>query len=144
MDLSASTRIARPPAEVFAYVMDVRHDVDWRTGVVEAAFTTDHELGVGSEGFDRVDANGRQMTSRWVVTEFVAGSHARWELVEGPISGTGGYICELAEGGTTFTLESHVQPTGAYRMLGPVFGWMGRRQNRADVDRLKQLLESSR
>ena len=42
---------------------------------------------------------------------------------------------------TRFTLEAHVKPTGWYRLLGPIFGRIGLRQNLADVQRLKTLLE---
>ena len=142
MDLSASVYIERPPAEVFDFVMDVPHDAQWRTGVVEAAYTTDPPHGVGSTGFDRVEANGRSMAANWAVFEFEPGSHARWNLTSGPIRGTGGYVCEPKDSGTRFTLEARVRPTGVYALMGPVFGLIGRRQNRGDVQRLKQLLEN--
>ena len=143
MDLSATIVIDRPAAEVFDYVMAVSHDAEWRTGVVEAGFTSDPPLGVGTTGFDRVEANGREMTAEWTVSEFDPGAFARWTLDSGPIRGTGGYICE-AEGDTTrFTLEAHVTPTGWYRLMGPIFGRIGRRQNQSDVERLKSILEAS-
>ena len=143
MDASAQIDIDRPPADVFAYVMQVSNDANWRTGVVEAGFTTEPPVGVGTEGFDRVDANGRSAESRWRVIEWEPGSHARWDLVSGPIAGTGGYLCApQGDGGTEFTLEAHIRPTGFYRLLGPIFGLLGRRQNRADVAKLKRILES--
>jgi hypothetical protein len=143
MNASAHIHIDRSPADVFAYVMQVSNDANWRTGVVEAGFTTESPVTVGSEGFDRVDVNGRTAEARWRVFEWEPGSHARWDLVSGPIAGTGGYICAPdAEGGTEFTLEADVQPKGLYRLLGPVFGLLGRRQNRADVAKLKGILES--
>ncbi len=49
---------------------------------------TEPPVGVGTEGFDRVDANGRSAESRWRVTEWEPDSHARWDLVSGPIAGT--------------------------------------------------------
>jgi hypothetical protein len=143
MDASAQIYVDRPPADVFAYVMQVSNDANWRTGVVEAAFTTEPPLGLGTEGFDRVEANGRSAESRWRVIEWEPGSHARWDLVSGPIAGTGGYLCAPhGDDGTEFTLEAHIRPTGFYRLLGPIFGLMGRRQNRADVAKLKQILEA--
>ena len=53
-----------------------------------------------------------------------------------------GYICEQAGTGTRFTLEAHVKPAGWYRLLGPIVGMIGRRQNRSDVRKLKAILES--
>jgi hypothetical protein len=81
------------------------------------------------------------MVSSWTVFEYEPGILARWTLDSGPIRGTGGYICEEAGDKTRFTLEAHVKPTGWYRLLGPIFGRIGRRQNLTDVQRLKTLLE---
>lgn len=141
MDLSASVDIDRPASEVFAYVIDVAHDTQWRTGVVEAAYTSDGEPGVGATGYDKVAADGREAVATWTVFDYEQGSHARWTLDSGPMQGTGGYVCEGAGNATTFTLEAHVTPGGWYRLLGPVFGMIGRRQNQADVRKLKGILE---
>lgn len=143
MDSSATIVINRPAAEVFDYVMEVPHDAEWRTGVVEAAFTSDEAIGVGTTGFDRVEANGREMVAIWTVFEYEPDTLARWTLDSGPIRGSGGYICEKAGEGTRFTLEAHVKPTGGYRLLGPIFGMIGRRQNHADVRKLKAILEGT-
>jgi hypothetical protein len=141
MNLTATITIKRPASDVFDYVMEVRHDAQWRSGVVEASFTSDGPFGVGTTGFDRIEANGRSMVSSWTVFEYEPGILARWTLDSGPIRGTGGYICEEAGDDTRFTLEAHVKPAGWYRLLGPIFGRIGRRQNLADVRRLKTLLE---
>jgi len=141
MDSSASIQIDRPPTDVFDFVIDIPNDAKWRTGVVEAAYTSSGPPGVGSTGYDRIDANGRQMTAEWEVFDFLAGSHARWNLVSGPIAGTGGYICEPSGGGTRFTLEAHIKPTGYLRLMGPIFGLIGRRQTRRDAAALKRILE---
>jgi hypothetical protein len=142
MDLSATIDVDRPATDVFAYVMNVSHDAQWRTGVVEAGFTSTGALGVGTTGYDKVDANGREAVATWTVYDYEADSHARWTLDAGPIRGTGGYICDPIGAGTRFTLEAHVKPTGWYRILGPLFGMIGRRQNRADVRKLKGILET--
>jgi hypothetical protein len=143
MNSSATIVINLPTAEVFGYVMEVPHDAQWRTGVVEAAFTSDEPIGVGTTGFDRVEANGREMVVTWTVFEYEPGILARWTLDSGPIRGSGGYICEKAGDGARFTLEAHVKPTSGYRLLGPIFGMIGRRQNRSDVRKLKAILEGT-
>lgn len=142
MDASASIHIDLPPHEVFDFVIDASNDPRWRTGVVEAAYTSPGPPGMGSTGYDTVDNRGRRVTAEWEVYEFEAGSHTRWNLISGPIEGTGGYVCESDGDGTRFTLEAHVEPSGALRVLGPLFGLIGRRQNRRDVERLKELVES--
>jgi hypothetical protein len=143
MNASASIIIHRPTGEVFDYVMEVSHDAEWRSGVVEAAFTSDGPPGVGTTGFDRIEANGREMVATWTVFAYDPGVFARWELDTGPIQGSGGYVCESVSEGTRFTLEAQVKPTGWYRLLGPIFGRIGRRQNLADVRTLKEILETT-
>lgn len=142
MNLSASVHIALAPGPVFEYVSHVTNDKNWRTDVVEAGFTTGGPMRVGSRGFDRVEANGREMVATWTAIELDPGSIVRWTLDDGPISGTGGYICQPDGEGTQFTLESYVKPRGVYRLLGPIFGWIGRRRNQTDVGRLKSILEA--
>ena len=141
MDLSASTWIEQPPEAVFAYVIDIPHDAEWRTGVVEAALTSDGPIGVGSTGFARAESGNRSVTANWRATEYRPERLVRWELIDGPFVGSGGYRCDPADGGTLFTLESDVGPTGFYRVLGPIFRVMGRRQNQRDVLKLKAILE---
>lgn len=63
MNISATIIVNRPASEVFDYAMDVSHDVTWRSGVVEAAFTSDGQTGVGTTGFDRIEAYGREMVA---------------------------------------------------------------------------------
>ncbi len=141
MDLSATIAIDRPAAEVFEYAADVSHDSRWRTGVVEAGFTSDPPLRVGSTGFDRGESNGRALSVDWTVIDLEPGASVRWRLDSGPIVGTGGYLCKAENGRTRFTLEALVTPAGWYRLIGPIFARVGRRQNEADVAKLKALLE---
>jgi len=143
MNASASVHIERSPSDGFAHVMEVSNDANRRTGAVEAAFTTEQPVEIDSEVFDRVDANGRTAEARWRVSDREPDSHGRWDLVSGPIAGAGGYICAPAkDGGADFTLEAFARPTSLHRLLGSIFGLLGRRQNRADVARLKSILES--
>jgi hypothetical protein len=142
VDLSATIVIDRPTTEVFDYVMAVSHDAEWRTGVVEAGFTSEAPLGVGTTGFDQIEAQGREMSAQWTVFEFKPGALARWTLGSGPIRGTGGYICQPEGAKTRFTLEARVTPSGWYRLIGPIFRRIGRQQNMADVQKLKSILEA--
>jgi hypothetical protein len=138
MDLSATTLIHAPAAEVYRYVSDPAHDVTWRTGVTDSGLTTEPPLALGSEGY--VTA-GNQI-ARWKVTAIGPGVFVDWELTDGPFAGSGGYRLEDIDGNTRFTLVADVEPRGLYRLLGPLFSWKGRKQNQTDVDGLRDLLEA--
>jgi hypothetical protein len=137
MEMSATTTIRRPPAEVWAYVMDVGHDADWRTGVDESGWLEEGPIGPGSEGYTRAGT----AEVGWRVFALTDGQSVDWDLLSGPLKGRGGYRVLPVEGGTEFTLVADVEPTGAYRLLGPLFGRMGRKQNQADVEKLRDILE---
>ena len=144
MKQSATIFIDRPVQEVFDYVMDIPNDAHWRTnsGVVEAAYTSDPPLGVGTTGFDRISANGRDMIVEWRTFEYEPGRLARWEYVSGPLRGFGGYICEPDGDGTRFTLEGDSKLTGPLRLASPILGLIVRRQVQADAQKLKTILEN--
>ena len=136
MDLSATTTINVPAQKVYEYVTDPANDVNWRTGVTASGLITDPPLALGSEGY--VTAG---KVARWKVTAITPGVSVDWDLTEGPYAGSGGYRLEDIDGNTRFTLVADVQPRGYYRLLGPLFARLGRKQNQADVQTLKALLE---
>ena len=138
MDLSAAAVINVPVDAIYRYVSDPANDVNWRTGVSESGLTTDPPMTLGSEGYVKA---GNRLT-RWKVTAIEPGVSVDWDLTEGPYGGSGGYRLESVAGSTRFTLVADVEPRGFLRLLGPLFARMGRKQNRADVETLKKLLEA--
>ena len=137
MDLSATIMIHASAERVYGFVSDPVNDVRWRTGVTESGLTTDPPMALGSEGYVKV---GTQV-GRWKVTAIEPGVSVDWDLTEGPYAGSGGYRLEDVDGKTRFTLVADVEPQGFYRLLGPLFARLGRKQNKADVAALKGLLE---
>lgn len=135
--MSASVRIDRLPADVYAFVSDPTNDVRWRTALTTSGLTTPPPLRVGSEGFAGVE----ETVVHWRVTKLEPNVLVDWDLLDGPFAGTGGYRLAEDGSGTLFTLVADVTPKGFYRLLGPLFGWIGRRQNLKDVQRLRSLLE---
>ena len=138
MEMNASTVIRRPAEVVFAYVLDLSNDANWRAGQPETTLDSGQVLGPGASGTTRVG----DVEANWRVVSFVEGERVEWELISGPYLGRGGYKVEPVENATKFTLISDVEPAGFYRFLGPIFSWVGRRQNQADVERLRDLLDA--
>ena len=139
MEMNGTTIIDRPIDTVFAYVIDVSNDVHWRTGVTESGLRSGQTLGPGAIGYTRAG----DMETGWRVVSYVPGESIDWELFSGPFLGRGGYRLASVDGGTQFTLVADIEPTGVYRLLGPLFAWMGRRRNQADVEKLRDILEST-
>ena len=139
MEMSGTTLINRPAETVYAYVMDVSNDANWRTGVDESGWQTGESTAVGAVGYTLA---GKSKVE-WRVVSYVEGESVDWDLISGPLKGRGGYRFVPVEGGTQFTLVADVEPTGWLRLLGPIFGRMGRRQNQSDVEKLRNILEAT-
>jgi uncharacterized membrane protein len=139
MEMNGTTIIGRPIDTVFAYVNDVSNDVHWRTGITGSGLRSDQSLGPESIGYSRVGDEEFE----WRVISYIAGERVDWELLDGPFKGRGGYRLVPVDSGTQFTLVADVEPSGVYKLLGPLFAWMGRRRNQADVEKLRDILEST-
>jgi hypothetical protein len=138
MEMNGTTIIKRPVDDVFNYVMDLGHDSKWRTGLDESGFRDGGAPAVGTVGYSR---SGDQEVA-WRIEQYTPGERVEWVFLNGPFLGQGGYDLKPVEGGTQFTLLAEIEPAGVYKLLGPLFGWMGRRRNQADVEKLKEILES--
>ncbi|MGW8225064.1 MAG: SRPBCC family protein [Anaerolineales bacterium] len=138
MEMNGTTFINRPVETVFAYVTDVSNDVHWRNGLSGSGLRSDHPLGPGSIGYARVGEDEYE----WRVTSYIPFASIDWDLLDSPIKGRGGYRFVQVDSGTQFTLVADVEPSGLYKLLGPLFAWVGRRRNQADVEKLRKILES--
>lgn len=138
MEMHGTAVIARTVDDVCAYVLDVSNDANWRYGVDESGYRSGDSFSPGSIGYTRVGG----VEAEWKVLSSIPGRSVDWDLLNGPFKGRGGYRFQSVEGGTRFTLVSDVEPTGFYRLLGPLFGWIGRRRNQSDVEKLRNILES--
>jgi hypothetical protein len=140
MEMNGTTIIRRPVETVFDYVIDLSNDANWRTGLDESGYRQGQSLGVGAVGYSRA---GDQEVE-WRIETYMPGQRVEWQLLNGPFLGRGGYQLKPVEGGTEFTLLAEIEPAGIYKLLGPLFRWMGQRRNQADVEKLRDILESMR
>ena len=140
MEANRTTIINRPVETVYAYVINLANDANWRTGLDESGLRQDQTLEVGAIGYSRAG----DMEIEWRVETIVPNELVEWELLNGPFLGRGGYRLKAVEVGTEFTLLADVKPAGFYKLLGPLFGRMARQRNQADVEQLKDILESVR
>ena len=139
MEMNGTIVIDRPVDVVYDYVIDLSNDANWRTGVDESGWQSGESLGPGALGYTLAGSQ----KAEWRVVSYTASERVDWEFFSGPLKGRGGYRLVPVEGGTEFTLVADVEPTGWLRFLGPIFTWIGRRQNQRDVERLRDILEST-
>jgi carbon monoxide dehydrogenase subunit G len=137
--------IDRPPEDVFTFVTTPENDLQWFSTAVERQRESEGPIDVGSR-IRAVDKFlGRRIESMLEVTEHVPSTRSTIRL-DGPISASGTYALEPANGGTRFRwiMDADAGLGGLYlgRVTDPLVTFVFRRRIRSDLSRLKSTLES--
>ena len=142
VDVVTSTEIARPRAEVAAYAADPDHALEWYANITSVAWETPPPLGVGSRLRFVAQFLGRELAYTYEVREHVPGERFVMATAEGPFPMETTYTwADTADGGTRMTLRNAGSPSGFAKVAAPAMALAMRRANRADLARLKQVLE---
>ena len=115
--VEADVLIARPPQEVFDYLMEPNHLPIWDSSILEAEKLTPGAPRIGTRWRGASKILGRRFT--WV-TEIQEFDAPRWSLsrtVEGDIGFTASYALQDEDGGTRYTYWVDAEPG-----LSGVFG----------------------
>jgi len=138
--LTTDIVVERPRSEVFAYFADLERSAEWASPVVERRKLGEEPVGIGTLYAAIDQFPGRRVEFTVEITDYVPDERvaARWSK---PIAG--GWIVTFTDtdGGTRLALEAHANPTGMFRLLAPAMsGWV-EHQIKADLARLKKILE---
>jgi uncharacterized protein YndB with AHSA1/START domain len=141
IDLETRVEIARPVAEVFAFVADQTNAPRWQNGLHEVRRLTDGPLGVGTEHeFVRRFA-GRTVATRNRFVAFEDGRYVEFEIPAGWLTGRASYLTEPSSTGTVLTSRMQFHARGPISVLAPVLTRLLARDSRRDEAGLKRLLE---
>ena len=139
-DLESSIWIARPPEEIWNFIMDLSHDVQWRTGVTEAKWVSDPPHGVGSTGLHIVEDVGE---APWKVIEWKEPQNASWEFTGGRAKGVhGGYRVSPEGTGGRVMNYTRAKRFSLMRIFLLIMKRSLKRQNAADLEKLKAIMEA--
>ncbi len=138
-----SVVIDRPVEEVFAFATDPNNDPLWQSTSLETEQTSEGPLDVGATLRNTSKFLGRRIESTLEVTENEPPHKQCIRITSGPIPGSGCYLFEPADGvSTRFTQIFEAEVGGFFRLAEPLVGRALRRQMQADMETLKDLLES--
>ena len=142
MEVKISIDVNRSAEDVFAYLSDVKNNVQWEKAVVEMEYTSEGPVGVGSTG-RRVEKYWGTDESTWEVTEYEENKHAAVKFESPKFHGDLRWDLEPAGDGTRLAFRMRGGAKGLVsKLLMPLFMPMIRRQVRRDYDTLKGILES--
>jgi uncharacterized membrane protein len=135
-------RIQRPVEDVYAYTSAVDTMPEWRGDVSEAEQLTDGPLGIGTRIRAGGKVLGRPIGLAVEVTELEPGARFGYRPVSGPLRTHNVYAFEPDAGGTVVTLTDEIELDGILGLFEPLLGAMVRRQYRANLGRLKAVMET--
>jgi uncharacterized protein YndB with AHSA1/START domain len=135
--------IDRPVEEVFDFATDPNNDSLWQSTTLETEQTSEGAVDVGTTFRNTTKFLGRRIESTSEISENEPPHKQCIKITSGPIPGSGCYLFESADDGSTrFTQTFEAEVGGFFRLAEPVVGRAIRRQQEADMATLKDLLEA--
>src|SRR5438132_2019156 len=142
MKVERKISIARPPAEVFSYMADVRNDPTWHTDVLEVGSSTD-VVGMGTVFDVKVKPSMGVSEGTMTITRFEPGRLVEYQGRMGKMTPTVTNICEPDAQGTRVTRRVELEPPGLMRVMTPLIKRTIAKANDGFLANLRRLLEGS-
>jgi uncharacterized membrane protein len=143
VDVETQIEIDRPRRKVAAFSSDPDNATAWYENIRSVDWKTPRPVAVGSRIVFVATFLGRRLAYTYEVREMVADERLVMRTAEGPFPMETTYTWEdAAEGRTNMTLRNRGEPSGSFKLLGPVMALAIRRANRKDLARLKTILEA--
>ena len=136
-----SVIIARPVAQVFAFVADHQNLPAWTVGVKQSQRLTGGPPGSGSRYRVVGTLLGRTIQSSYQVTAFEPGRSFEGTMTSPMFGFSEQYRFEPDGQAMRVSMTATAEPHGVFRFLAPAMTAGIRRQVRADHRRLKAILE---
>lgn len=134
-----SITIARPPAEVFAFLSDGTNNCEWRAGVLDIRLRSGSGQGaVYDQGVK--GPFGRRVAADYEITDYQPDTRIGFKAIAGPVRPEGAFELEPVDGGTKVTFSLRCSPTGLAKLMTPIVA-KTMRSEVAQLDRLCALLE---
>jgi carbon monoxide dehydrogenase subunit G len=142
MRYELALEIARPTAEVYAYLADPAHLPDWQEDVEEVRDAPGGPLPAGAIFTEVRSFLGKRAESTLEVTTAEPGRELSLRTVAGPVKVSIRHRLEPAGDGTLVLLEVEADPGKLFGLGGPLLRKAAERRARGDFERLKAVLEA--
>jgi carbon monoxide dehydrogenase subunit G len=140
--IETSIDIQRPVAVVFAFVSDQRHNPEWIGLFKEVQVTPDGPPTVGTQVKAVVSFLGVKLEPTTQITALEPNRSFSFTGSSGPAAVEATMRFEAVGEGTRLSSTFKMEPGGLFKVAGPVFASQFKKQQEADFQRLKALLEA--
>lgn len=140
VDVTAQVHVARPKAEVAAFMFDPKNDKLWTSGVVECTPKQEGLLTTGAE-VERVSAFLGKKLSYLIKVVDAAPEQFVEMTTEDPFPMRVRYDVEDDDQGTRVSIRTQGGGTGFFKVAAPFLSKMVKRSIQKDLENLKQWLE---
>jgi uncharacterized membrane protein len=140
--IAQRVEVARPIAEVFAFVTRFENLPRWEAGILEARQLAPGPLDVGARGRDVRRFMGRRTETTYEVVAHEPPRRFAVRSRSGPVPVQAGYTFEAVGTGTRVRSVAELTLGGPARLLAPILTRVLQRQHARDLRRLKTVLEA--
>ncbi len=133
--------IARPTSDVFAYISNFANNPKWQGGMMEAYFTTDPPVRVGSEYTQVARFLGRNIESIFKVIEYEPGRLVRATTIKSTFPITFTRMVEPGGSGSIVTAIVEGDASGLFKLAEPLLAKKVKSSIEKDYAILKSMLE---
>jgi carbon monoxide dehydrogenase subunit G len=142
MRYELAVEIARPPAEVYAYLADPSHLPDWQEDVEEVRDAPGGPLPPGARFTEVRSFLGKRVESTLEVAAAVPAEEFSLGTVSGPVRVSIRHVLERSDTGTALRVVAEADPGKLLGLGGPLVRRAAERRARGDFERLKTVLEA--
>jgi uncharacterized membrane protein len=140
--VETSVHIDRPSDEVFAFISNFENNPQWQSGQIEARFTSDGPLRVGSTYDQVAKFLGRRIISTFEVLEYEPGRRVKASSTSGSFPITFTRMVEPAGDGADVSAVIEGDSSGFFKLAEPLLARMVQRSVDTDYRNLKNIMES--
>lgn len=142
VDVTTDIVIRLPRGEVAGFAADPSNATRWYSNIRSVEWETPPPVQVGSRVRFAAHFLGRRLEYTYEICELVPGRRLVMSTSEGPFPMETSYDWrDESPDSTRMSLRNRGEPSGFAKVSGPLMAHAMRRANRADLRRLKDLLE---
>jgi uncharacterized membrane protein len=142
MRFEASVHVTSRPEDVYAVLSDYQQDPRWRAGVVSMHPEPPGPAQAGTTTDGVIRFLGITTRTPGQVTHLIEGQLLAWQAKGTRLIASGTRRVEPSGDGARVTLATDVRLRSQWRVIEPLLPLLYKRQLRADLARLKALIES--